>query len=154
MTSPEMLRRFPLFAGLEEYFKELAMHGEEITLKNGDWLFHEGQVADSIYLVLSGSVELKMAHDSERIRHVHLSQHSSPGETIGWSALVEPHFYSLCAAVADDNTHLIRFNAEYIRDLMDENRDIGCILMYRLSQIMRERLRQMHIRFVSLADAA
>jgi CRP/FNR family cyclic AMP-dependent transcriptional regulator len=149
MTSPQTLQRFPLFAGLEDYFTDLAMVSEEIALNAGEWLFHEGDEANFIYLILSGSVELKMAHDSERIQHTHLVQLSNTGDTVGWSALVQPHAYSLCALAAMD-TQLVKFDAAYIRDLMNEDREVGCMLMYRLAQIMRERIRNMHIRFVSL----
>ncbi|MBN1122626.1 MAG: cyclic nucleotide-binding domain-containing protein [Anaerolineae bacterium] len=149
MISIEILRRFPLFVGLDKYFRDLAMEGEEITLKTDEWLFHEGDAADFIYLILSGSIELKMAHDSERIHHAHLSTLSVEGDTIGWSALVVPHLYSFCAIAAKD-TRLVKFNAAYIRDLMEEDREAGCILMYRLAQIMRTRMKNMHIRFASL----
>ena len=150
MVSTETLRRFPLFAGLDQYYTDLAMVGEEIALSADEWLFHEGSAADFIYLLLSGSIELKMAHDSERIRHTHLSQLNSEGDTIGWSSLVEPHVYSLCAIAAQD-TRLIKFDAAYIRDLMNEDREVGCMLMYRLAQIMKTRMKNMHIRFVSIA---
>jgi CRP-like cAMP-binding protein len=61
MISPETLRRFPLFGGLQpEMIKTIAMLGEEVSYEQGTWLFREGGSADWLFLVLEGEVELSV----------------------------------------------------------------------------------------------
>ena len=44
MISPEMLRRYPFFADMDDTsLKAIAMITEEIPLKAGEILFHSGQ---------------------------------------------------------------------------------------------------------------
>jgi len=59
MISPEWLRRFSLFAGLDlAVLKEIAMAGEQIAIHEGDRLFSEHDQADALYLIVSGNIEL------------------------------------------------------------------------------------------------
>ena len=58
MLSPETLRRFPFFAGLDAAaLTTLAIEGEEVTIQKGDWLFYAGDAADALYIVVSGSIK-------------------------------------------------------------------------------------------------
>ena len=49
MISPETLRRFSLFSGLDSaVLEDLATAGEEVKFKQGEWLFKEGKEAERI----------------------------------------------------------------------------------------------------------
>lgn len=153
MVSPELLRRFSLFAGLDAgAFKSLAMAGEEITLKAGDWLFHEGDEADALYLILSGSLDLTINLDKEGSRQADLCT-LVEGDAVGWSALVEPHTYKLGAVAASD-ARLIRLDADQLRDLMISRPEVGYMLMHRIAQVIGNRLNNLRVRFVSLIETA
>lgn len=150
MISPETLRRFPLFAGTAPaQFKELAMLGEEVAFNTGDWLFYEGDAADALYLILSGSIELKIRLDAAGTHHADLNT-LIEGEVVGWSALVEPYVYTL-GAVAISDAQLVKLDGEKLRKLLAQNPELGFSLMSRLAQAIGRRLTNLRVQFVSLA---
>ena len=151
MIALEMLRRFPFFAGLSEtMLKELAMAGEDVTINRGDWLFHEGDEAEALFLIISGEIELKVAVDASATYLTSVDS-LAEGEIFGWSALVNPYIYSL-GAVAAKNTRLAKFDGVRVCELMTHNPADGYLLMSRLVQIIGGRLNALHIRFVSLIE--
>ena len=150
MISPETLRRFSLFAGLApEVFKDLAMLGDEISLKAGEWLFREGDDADALYLVVKGSIDLKIALDQAGQRLEDLET-IVEGEALGWSAFVEPYRYTLSAIAATD-VRLARLDAKNLRNLMTQNPEIGYNLMCHVAQAIARRLNDLRVRFASIA---
>jgi CRP-like cAMP-binding protein len=152
MISPEQLRRFSLFAGLDPgVFKSLSMMADEVSVSEGEWLFHEGEEADSLYLILKGTVELKLNLDEQGTRQADLET-LVEGDTVGWSALVEPHIYGL-AAVASAETTLVQLDAVKLREWMAENTEQGYVLMHRIAQVIKTRLNNMRVRFVSVTES-
>jgi CRP/FNR family cyclic AMP-dependent transcriptional regulator len=149
MISPEVLRRFTLFAGLDaEVFKTLAMTGEEVTVSAGDWLFQEGAAADALYLIMEGTIDLKINVNEAGTEQADLSSLVS-GDVTGWSALVEPYIYTL-GAVATSNARVARLDGEELRALMEEQPEVGYLLMHRVAQAIATRLTNLRVRFVSL----
>ncbi len=59
MISPEIIRRYPFFAGLTfEQIEFLAQTAEETTVEANSYFFHDGEALDSFYLVLEGAVSI------------------------------------------------------------------------------------------------
>ncbi len=151
MVSPEKLRRFPLFAGLDDaMLKELAMASEEITLNEGEWLFHEGDRADALYVIFSGMIDLKIPVNEDDICPPSLCTLVA-GEPLGWSALVEPYVYGL-SALAITDVQLIKMDGVRVCELMGHYPTLGYQLMSRLTQIIGRRLTKLCVRFVSLVE--
>lgn len=151
MISPEVLRRFSLFAGLDpEMFKELAMAGEEVALSAGKWLFEEGDDAVTLFLILSGTVELTINLDEAGERKADLTT-LVEGDVTGWSALVEPYVYTLGAKAASD-TKVVKLDGEVLREIMAANPEMGLLLMHRLAQALGQRLNNLRVQFVSLTE--
>jgi CRP/FNR family cyclic AMP-dependent transcriptional regulator len=152
MISLQTLYRFPLFAGLdEETLKAIAIPSEMVEASQGEWLFHEGDPADSLYIILEGSIDLKMALNADP--HYGDLERLNFGEVVGWSALVEPFVYTLGAVAVDEGTRLARLDAGHLRALMERDTEVGYRLMRRMAGIIRRRLAAMHTRFVSLMVA-
>lgn len=152
MISLQTLYRFPLFAGLdEETLKAIAIPSEMVEASRDEWLFHEGDPADSLYIVLEGSIDLKMALNGDP--HYGDLERLNFGEVVGWSGLVEPFIYTLGAVAVDDGTRLARLDAGQLRALMERDPAVGYRLMRRMAGIIRRRLAAMHTRFVSLMVA-
>ena len=56
---PEVLKKAPLFAGLEdEAATALSSAMGKLHLNKGDVLFHEGDLEDRLYIVVSGKIKL------------------------------------------------------------------------------------------------
>ena len=152
MISPETLRRFPFFGGLDHTaLKQLAMMSDEVVLGKREWLFAEGDEADAFYLVLQGTVTLRIRFNHESDAHANLTTLGT-GDLLGWSAIVPPHHYKL-GAIANEGATLARFDGEPLRDLLQTNPDVGYLLMTRLSGVISTRLNNLRVRFVSLALA-
>ncbi len=152
MISPELLRRFPLFAGLPpSAFKDIAMFGSEISVRAGDWVFVEGDPADSLCLLLSGQVDLKINLGETGDRHADLSR-LVDGDLVGWSALVDPYIYTV-GALANTDARLARLDAQKLRGYLDDNPAIGYMVMRQLAQEIGRRLTNLRVQFVSLTGA-
>ena len=152
MISPEVLRRFQLFAGVSPaVFKQLAMIGEEIEVSEGEWLFHEGDDAEGLYLIIDGEVDCKLGigQDSDRFADVCTLV---TGDLVGWSALVAPYKYTLSGIAAKD-TRLVWLDAERLREMMQQDPGLGFIVMQQVAAVIAQRLAHLRIRFVSLAEA-
>lgn len=148
MISPETLRRFSFFAGVEPaLLKEIAMLGEEVAYQADEWLFHQGDPAEALYLILEGSVDLKMNLDEAGTRQVDVCT-LVEGDVVGWSALVEPHVYTL-GAVATGSTRLAKLDGAGLRNLMARDPAAGYWIMQRLTQVLARRLTNMRVRFAS-----
>lgn len=149
MVSPESLRRYSLFAGVDPaLFKDLAMIADEVSLAEGDWLFEEGAPADAVYLLDSGKIDLKINLDEAGTRHADLNT-LVEGDVVGWSALVEPYEYTLGAVAISDAT-VIRLDGMSLRRMMASNCEMGYAIMTRLATALGERLTNLRVQFVSL----
>jgi CRP-like cAMP-binding protein len=151
MISPEVLRRYPLFSGLDdEMIKKLAMAGEKVSIKKGDWLFREGEVAKHLYIILKGKVEIKVSLGKEDMYQVGVTR-LVDGDLFGWSSLVEPYKYQL-GAVATTTCELAKFDGIRLCELFTHNPAVGYIMMSRITQVIGARLVHLRIRFVSLIE--
>ncbi|OQY86067.1 MAG: hypothetical protein B6D41_13740, partial [Chloroflexi bacterium UTCFX4] len=63
----DFLRAIPLFSGLDDYALErLVAMSEQLELKPGDYLIREGEIGDSMYIVVTGKFQIrKKAGDAE-----------------------------------------------------------------------------------------
>jgi CRP-like cAMP-binding protein len=151
MISPETLRRFSLFAELDAALVEdLAAAGEEVEFKRGEWLFNEGKAADTLYLILSGTAERRLNLDEAGTRQTSLSE-VSEGDITGWSALVEPHLYTV-GIVATETTKAVTLDAAKLHAMMEKESVVGYMVMAQLANELAERLTNLRIQLVSFFD--
>jgi CRP/FNR family cyclic AMP-dependent transcriptional regulator len=147
MISPETLKRYPCFAGLDDAFiEQLAMITDEITLSSGVWLFHEGDTADAFYVIERGTVQLQMR--LPRSRHADLDL-LVEGEMAGWSSICAPGFYTLSAFTPDGAT-VLRVDSSAAFALMQERPEMGFALMRQVAATIGKRLNDLRNRFVSV----
>jgi len=106
----------------------------------GTELYKEGDFANKLYIVKKGKTALdllnKMApYGSSRM----IVDMIAPGEAMGWSALVEPHVYTLgCRCVEDCS--LISVSGPELKKLMDAECPIGLHVMAAIAKIIAVRL--------------
>lgn len=76
----EFLRGAPIFAGLDAATQdEIAAHSSWIRVPAGEWLFRQGDLADSLYLIASGRLEVVVEEPETEIVRV-LSRNDAVGE--------------------------------------------------------------------------
>src|SRR5512137_116345 len=98
MISPELLRRYPFFAFLDEaQLRAVAMLSEEIEVEDGALVFDSGKPAEALWLLTEGSLDLYYVvadrEDPELRKEFFLSEFSA-GDVFGISALIEPYRYT------------------------------------------------------------
>ena len=85
---PEVLKKAPLFAGLEdEAATALSSAMGELHLNKGDVLFHEGDSEDRLYIVVSGKIKLGRAGSAGR---ENLLAVLGPGQMFGELSVFDP----------------------------------------------------------------
>ncbi len=143
MVSPELLRRYPFFGVLNnEQLKSIAMIADEISVAAGTKLFEECQQADTFYLLIEGSVELSYKSEEEyhpKSTKVFSVGDINPEEVFGISSLVQPYKYN-AAGIASKDCRILKINAVELRKLLDEDNELGYILMQHVAEAYMDRL--------------
>lgn len=140
MISPELLRRYPFFGGLnEDELAAIAMIAEEVVYPAEAVIFREGEAARAVYVLTSGTVEL--IYEIERPGGADVSYIGSiaTGEPFGISAFVEP--YRLTAtAKTEGAVRVIVIDAASLRAMLEDNCHLGYTIMRQVARSLAERL--------------
>ena len=143
MLSPELLRGYTLFDGLNKsQYKEVAMISEEVSFPKGTIIFNECDEADSLFLLIKGTIDLYYGSEEGYYPTFHkkfLAGEINPGEVFGISALIEPYVLSETARAAT-NCSTIKIHAKTLRELFVFEPDLGCRFMVHISKAIMERL--------------
>ena len=83
--------------------------GTRLSLKAGDTLFRLGMDANALYLIERGRIALSLPMQLGAHHEDVLIEERVPGQTLGWSALIPPHRFTLNAS-APLATELIAFS--------------------------------------------
>lgn len=135
----ELLKQARVFKEFTtQELQEIANICERITFKSGERIFEAESPAEYLYIVAKGGVELQF-----KVTHYHALKEVTldrklEGEAFGWSALTEPHHYTL-SAMAMQDSELLRIKANDIKKLCAENNHLGYILMQNIAEIIGER---------------
>ena len=149
MVSREVLQRNPVFADLSlAKIDDLASTGELIAVNKGDWIYHEGDIANFLYYLLGGAIELRLSHRVKQVQHETISTLTEPGDIFGWCGLLEPHKYLLCAFAAEDSA-IIGMNTDRVIELIEGDNDLGFIFSSNLAKVMSRRMHLVHDYLVS-----
>jgi CRP/FNR family cyclic AMP-dependent transcriptional regulator len=113
--------------------------GSRITLTSGAELFHMGTPADSLYLVSQGRIKLTLPMQIRGQEQDVFVEERSPGQTVGWSALIPPHQFTL-TATAPLQTEVIALSREALRAHCDAFPAIGYAITLNLAAVIGQRL--------------
>ncbi|HEY64928.1 MAG TPA: Crp/Fnr family transcriptional regulator [Caldilineae bacterium] len=137
MVSPELIRRYPYFAGLSmDQIVTLAKVADEQKVEAGHYFFHEGDELCCFYLVLEGAVAvvIEMPDGQEAVIST-----AGPGEVFAWSALVPPHT-ATASVKAMTPCHVVAFDCRELRKAFEEDCRFGYLMMVKAAQVIRDRL--------------
>ncbi len=166
MVSPELLRRYPFFAGLtHENLVMMANTAEEQAVEVGRTFFRADEAICCLYLAVEGAIGIVMELPDQSVEQPVSGQLTGalktrdvvmstvgPGEVFGWSALVPP-YTSTASAKALTPCRVIAFDCAELRQRFDEDCHFGFLVMQKAAQIIRGRLHDMHIQsLASLID--
>jgi CRP-like cAMP-binding protein len=146
-TIAEYLPQHPFFEGLDESVAVLvAGCAVNVHFRPGQHLFHEGEPADTFYVIRHGRVSLEVrtpAGPSVVVDSAH------DNDVVGWSWLVPPHRW-LFDARATDETSAIAFDGVCLREKCDADPAIGYAMLQRVVQVMSNRLQSARVRLLDL----
>ena len=85
MISPELIRRYPFFAGLSgEQIRLIADLADEEIVETGHYFFHEGEALDGFYLALEGAIALVIELPDRQVSHRISDQFTRKLSTTMW----------------------------------------------------------------------
>ena len=141
MVSPELLRRYPFFAMLDdEQLKDIAMIADEKKYPKDTLLVKENTTATVLSLLLEGDIDLVFSGGGEGAITNALVGSIAPGEVYGVSSLIEPYRYTATAR-ATMPVKVVEINGTALRALIDKDQNLGCVVMRNLAVAVLERLK-------------
>jgi CRP-like cAMP-binding protein len=147
MISPEVLRRYPYFAGVgEESLKAVAMIADEKAIPAGTQMFSEGDPADAMNIIVRGEISIQYILGSGERRTVDTLVE---GDILGWSALVEPYKYTAVGTASKDS-QLVSIRAKKLRELCDKDPFMGYRLTTQIAKLLAHRLEGARIQVAAI----
>jgi CRP-like cAMP-binding protein len=128
-----------LFQGLSEaQLGHLASIGYEAPIQAGQWLFHEGDAAEQMYVLKEGAVELLTTVDEVELPITIVRE---SGNCFGTSTMVPPYQYSLSARCAED-AKLLCIKKTDLEQLIKDDYELGHKILANLAKHFLDRLKE------------
>ncbi len=132
-----IVREHSFFSGMKQDYTDIVSGcAKNARFEPGNYLFHEGEVADQLYLLRAGSVVLELDTDDGPVA----IQTVGESEIVGASWLVPPYRRGL-SAKAVELTRAIALDAACLRGKCEDDHDLGYEMMKRFMPILIQRLR-------------
>jgi CRP/FNR family transcriptional regulator, cyclic AMP receptor protein len=145
-TIEQYLPAHPFFEGLDEQAIALmAGCAVNVHLRPGEYLFREGEPADTFFVIRSGRVAIEMRRPTERV----VLDSAHEGDVVGWSWLVPPYRWTFDAS-ATEETSAIAFDGQCLRGKCEADPALGYALLQRVVQVMSRRLQSARVRLLDL----
>jgi len=113
---------------------------EEVHFKQDEIIFEQGQLANCLYILVTGEVLVRFKpYDGPPLTVAKIC----PGGVFGWSSALGRDSYT-SGAMAEVDSVAIRVRHENLRRLCDADPETANILLDRLAGVIAERLRNTH----------
>ncbi|BBO69075.1 hypothetical protein DSCA_30050 [Desulfosarcina alkanivorans] len=134
-----------LFTGLDlNVMGEIADNAcEEASYPGGTLIFNEGDTATALFILVHGTVELKIGGEKTVYRL------NGQSDIFGWSSLVENGTYTATAVAASD-IQAIKIDARKMNRVFNGHPAFGLTVYRRLSAVFNKRLSSIYHRFLSV----
>ncbi len=142
-----IMRQHPFLAGLQdEHMKTVIGCASNVRFVEGAHMIHEGQIANTFYMIRSGRVALEIgAPGRENLR----IQTVGPGEILGWSWLISPYRWHF-SGITVLETRAIALDGECLRNKCEKDPVFGYEMLKRLSLVMERRLEATRLQLLDL----
>ena len=132
-----ILTEHPFLKGMDsDQIKLLTGCASNAVFKAGEYIFREGEDADSFYFIRSGKVVIETFASHKGAVLIHTRD---AGEILGWSWLVPPYKWHFDAR-AIELTRAIALDGKCLRGKCEKDHDLGYEIMRRFNLIIAERL--------------
>jgi CRP/FNR family transcriptional regulator, cyclic AMP receptor protein len=132
----EEIAEHPFLAGLSQAHLTMLAHcALRSHFAAGEQIFREGDPANRFYLLKSGRVVLETIKDGKR----KTLQFIGAREVLGWSWLYPPYYCHFDARAMEATAAIFLYGAR-LRELCEEDHDLGYELMKRTTTVLIDRL--------------
>ena len=119
-----------------DHLQQIASIAEIRVYDTNDILFHEGQPAEYVYLVVTGRIMLELCPATIYQKNL---MSVGPGEMLGWSSFVEQRNYASTGVVVAP-TQLVKIDGKRLRAICDRDPEFGYDFMHRIMRALAKRL--------------
>ena len=120
----------------KDFVKEIMDMVETETHKEGEWLFREGDPANSFYILLKGRIKLSLGEAGHIVYIV-----SNAGEAFGWSSLIGRGSFSASAECMAESK-LLKWDKDKLQTVLEKDPANSLLLYKRLAELLGNRLLQ------------
>lgn len=132
------LQTIPWFQEISsEHFEKMAGIATLVEVDAKQELFREGDMEDYLYIVLQGRVAIEMFVPGRGRVRIYTAE---PMDVVGWSSVTPVVRRRTAGAQAVLPSCLIRLDALGLRQLCEEDCDLGYIVMRRMANVVASRL--------------
>lgn len=140
----------------QPFFKELSARplqlladsAMEVEFKPEQRIYLQGDPANRFYVILEGNV---LIESEVKERGMIPIRTLGPGDDLGWAWLFPP-YYMHFSAYAIDPTRAIFFYGTRLRELCEENHELGYQLMRRVAEVVVKNLNATQQRLLECTD--
>ena len=141
-----LLRNMPIFGGLNDKTLSLILsHAQPRVVEKGDYFFHEGDGAESLFVLEQGSVVIERRWKQTMVELGKLK----PGDCIGEMALIDLLPRSASARAAED-CQAIEITVRALHELYKQELEQYAIIMMNMGREVSRRLRRTDDRLLAL----
>ncbi len=146
-TLEPVLAAHPFFKDLKpEHLQVLVGCASNVRFDGGQYIFKEGEEANTFYLIRHGTVALEMAVPARGGVTV---QTINEGDVLGWSWLFPPYRWHFDAR-ATELTRAIALDGKCLRDKCEQDHSLGYELVKRFAQIIERRLQATRLQLLDI----
>jgi CRP-like cAMP-binding protein len=150
-TIDQVIVEAPAFAGLKpEYVRLIASWERSIEVGADEYVLREGERAQTFYIIHRGAIALEV-RGAGRARLVVDTKHE--GDIVGWSWLFAPYRWQFDGRTTEPCS-LAAIDGARVRDLCEEDHEIGYELMSRFAGGLQELLQHTRMQLLDLYGAA
>lgn len=129
---------YSFYDGLSpEQLQGIAAISDEITFEAGEMILREGELADTLYVVISGQVDIFIGAGPDGRRRIDIAR-IGEGDILGWSAVVTES--RAASAQAATPTRLVATDGMALKALFDLDRDLAFKITWRIADVLSDRL--------------
>jgi len=158
MVSPELIRRYTFFSGLNhDQITLISKSAKEGSFDKGHYFFHEEEDLNYFYLITDGNVSINLEitdRDEEQPVSKQLTGDLKTkeikittlgvGEVFGISAIISPNTSTSCAK-AETACKVILFDCDHLKGVCESDYQFGYLMIQKAAQVIRDRLRNIYI---------
>jgi CRP-like cAMP-binding protein len=118
---------------------EVLALGSRSRIESGGELFRLGGEATSLYVIERGRISLTLPLQVQGREEDILVEEALPGQTVGWSALIPPHRFTL-KATAQLETEVLAISRDALLAHFAKHPLVGYVMTHNLASVVGQRL--------------